>query len=225
MQGQDDRQIIKQVSQLVERYPYFSITHEHGGSLVLKGVLGFECDFKGRIIQDEFDLELHIPSSYPSEMPTVKEIGFRIPRDFHINLHDNSLCLAAPVAVKLIFSEEKTLLGFVDNLVIPFFYNFLHQQKYGTLIFGELSHGPEGILEFYKHYFQEDENATVVNLLKILATDNYRGYSKCPCGSGKNLRNCHGRQLLRCMLVQKTTEFGIEYSNICLLLSDTSKKG
>lgn len=225
MQTQGNCLVTQQVSQFIKKYPYFSTNHEGDGSLSLKGVLGFKGNFKGRIIQDEFDLELQIPSAYPSEMPIVKEIGFRIPRDFHINPHDNSLCLAAPVAVKLIFSEEKTLLGFVDNLVVPFFYNFLHQQKYGSLIFGELSHGPEGVLEFYKHYFQEDENSAVVNLLKILATDNYRGHSKCPCGSGKNLRNCHGRQLLRCMLVQKTAEFRIEYLSILAFLSDTGKKG
>ncbi len=107
MQTQGNCLVTQQVSQFIEKYPYFSTIQEDDGSLALKGVLGFEGDFKGRIIQDEFDLELRIPSTYPSEIPIVKEIGFRIPRDFHINLDDNSLCLAAPVAVKLIFLKKK----------------------------------------------------------------------------------------------------------------------
>jgi len=127
MQTQGNCLVTQQVSQFIEKYPYFSTIQEDDGSLALKGVLGFEGDFKGRIIQDEFDLELRIPSTYPSEIPIVKEIGFRIPRDFHINL-DDSFCVHdqggtafnnAPVCTKF-FLELGYDMGFASFRVREF---------------------------------------------------------------------------------------------------------
>jgi hypothetical protein len=205
--------VTQQALQVTEKYSHLVFSNKTDGFL-LKGVLAFKADHQGEIFADDFDVEIHIPESYPSEMPLVKEVGNRIPRDYHVNQHDNSLCLAAPIAVKMKFSEGETLLCFIESLVIPYFYNFLYQQKYGFPIFGELSHGHEGILEFYKQYFQHSEDAVILELLRILAMDDYWGYSQCPCNSGKKLRNCHGRKLLQCMFLQTVQEFKAEYWGI-----------
>ncbi len=161
--------ISSQVSQVIERFPYLHLTKKVNRDSLLKGVLAFEGDYHGEVIEDEFDVELHIPSTYPEDLPLVREIGYRIPRNFHVNLDDNTLCLAAPIAIKMHFSKDKTLLGFIENLVIPFFYNFLYQQKHGSLILGELSHGAEGILEFYREYFHLTNDAAIIEFLRILA--------------------------------------------------------
>ncbi len=203
--------ISSQLSQVIERFPYLHLTKKVNGDSLLKGALAFEGDYHGEVIADEFDVELHIPSTYPEDLPLVREIGYRIPRNFHVNLDDNTLCLAAPIAIKMYFSKDKTLLGFIENLVIPFFYNFLYQQKHGSLVLGELSHGAEGILEFYREFFQITNDAAIIEILRILAHNDYQGYSECPCNSEGNLRGCHGRKVLQCMFLHSTLEFQKEY--------------
>ncbi len=206
--------ISSQVSQVIKRFPYLHLTEKVNGDTLLKGVLAFEGDYHGEVIADEFDVELHIPSTYPEDLPLVREIGYRIPRNFHVNLDDNTLCLAAPIAIKMHFSKDKTLLGFIGNLAIPFFYNFLYQQKHGSLILGELSHGTEGILEFYREYFHLTNDAAIIEFLRILAHHAYQGYSDCPCNSGEKLRVCHGRKVLRCGFLQSAQEYQKEYHAI-----------
>lgn len=199
-----------QALHVTSKYEGLEFVEEDNGSFLLKGVLAFEGEYEGLVVADAFDIEMLIPSNYPKALPVVRETGYRIPRQFHINLDDNTLCLAAPLAVKIQFSLDKTLLGFIENLIIPFFFNYIQFQKSGILPFGELSHGAEGVLEFYKDYFDCNNSETVLKLLRILIMQDYRGFSKCPCNSGRNLRNCHGRQLIKCMNLQTPQEFANE---------------
>ncbi len=210
--------IKSQALQLTQKYKGLELYEGDNCSHQLKGVLAFEGEYKGRIITDSLDIEIHISPGYPSELPAVKETGYRVSREFHINPGDNTLCLAAPLAVKIQFSLDRTLLGFLENLVIPFFFNYVHLQESGSLPFGERSHGTQGILEFYSDFFQCPDQEVILRLLKILGTSGYQGYEKCPCRSGKNLRNCHGRQLLKCMQLQSPQEFMAEYSGMMELL-------
>jgi len=200
-----------QALQVTNKYEGLEFLQNDNGICLLKGVLAFEGEYESLVLADAFDIEMQIPPDYPDNLPVVKEIGYRIPREFHTYSGDNTLCLAAPLAVKIQFSLNKTLLGFIENLIIPFFFNYLHLQQYETLPFGELSHGAKGILEFYKSHLHIPESGIVLRMIKLLATQDYRGYSKCPCNSGKNLRNCHGRQLLKCMTLQTPQEFAAEY--------------
>ena len=65
----------------------------------------------------------------------------------------------------------------------------------------------EGILEYYKELFSVQDGWQVLGLLKILADDNYKGHTLCPCGSGQKLRNCHGNLLREIKEYQKPADF------------------
>lgn len=87
--------------------------------------------------------------------------------------------------------------------------------------FGELSHGGLGILEYYQDLFEIQDRRRVLKMIQILAEDNYRGHTRCPCGKGKRLRDCHGQILLDIKGLQTPIEFQIEFKLIVLSLVGT----
>jgi len=164
------------------------------GIFIVAGNLSFTCSHDGKTIKDDYDVEISIPEDYPQNPPTVKETSKKIPRnkDNHVYTSNGTLCLGSPLAVKRTFAQERTLLWYAREQVVRFLFSHSHKQKYGFMPFGELSHGPEGLLEYYKDLFSVHDNWYVLGLLKRLADDNYKGHTICPCGSGQKLRNCHG---------------------------------
>lgn len=160
--------------------------------LIVTGVLAFEASYDQlEEISDWFELEISIPNGYPKVLPIVKEISGKLDINYrHLN-ESGSFCLAAPLEVKRIFSDQPTLAGFVDNLVIPFLYSYCYWRKYNLMPFGELSHYGEGIVEYYLEQFGvTDKKEITVGLCKIYKYG-YRGHHDCPCGSGKIIRKCH----------------------------------
>jgi hypothetical protein len=115
------------------------------------------------------------------------------------------------LAIKAKFSEDPSLKGFVRNCLVPYLYSFSYYIRYGNLPFGELSHGIQGIYEYYSELFLIQDKNSILKLLKILAGDNYRGHLPCPCGSGKRLRSCHGSIVLRIKGLQSPVDFKNEY--------------
>jgi hypothetical protein len=82
--------------------------------------------------------------------------------------------------------------------------------------FGDLSHGVLGIIEYYTDLFGTADNVVALSLLKILAEDNYRGHHKCPCGSGRMLRKCHGPILLELKSSMPHSCYVTEYTKCAL---------
>jgi hypothetical protein len=157
-------------------------------------------------IQDEYSVAITIPRGYPNILPTAKETGGRIPMDFHTNL-DMTLCLGSPIEMKKKFREREFLIGFVEDLLIPFLYGFSYREKYGEMPYGELPHGIDGVLKSYQTLFHVNDELAVIAFLKILADQNYRGHMVCPCGSGLKLRNCHGGIIKELMNYQSAQEY------------------
>ena len=191
--------------------------------ILIQGILDFSGKGKDQIINDSFEIEILVPESFPCSAPSTKEVGGRIPDTFH-HFDDGSLCLAAPLHIRLTFLENPTLLGFVQNLVIPYLFSFCYWKKCGKLPFGELSHGQKGIMEYYRELFTSGSDMVVISLLKILAEDNYRGHHYCPCGSGKIIRQCHGEILKRINKHQSREDFIDDYCRCLLYFKKSIKK-
>ena len=90
--------------------------------------------------------------------------------------------------------------------------------------FGELSHGGIGILEYYQELFDLKDTRRVLTMLKILADDKYRGHDRCPCGSGKRLRSCHGGKLLEVQPLQSPSNFQRDFDHIVYTLIEKATK-
>jgi hypothetical protein len=99
------------------------------------------------------------------------------------------------------------LLHYVHELVIPFLYRFFFlKENNGDKPWGELSHGGKGIVEHYEEYFDVSGKEKVKGLLDYLAEHKeIKGHPKCPCGSGKKIRDCHLNELRELNDVPKKT--------------------
>lgn len=188
------------------------------GSGLVTGELHFIASYKGESLEDMLSIELKIPTDYPKELPMVKEIGGRIPQNFHH--HDQgTLCLGVLLEMKMKFQKNPTLLGFIDEQIIPFLYSFSYCEKNGKMPFGEFSHDGEGIIQYYQQLLKLESQITVLGFLRILADDDYRGHHPCLCCSGKTMRNCHGQRLREITVHQSPAEFTLEYMHVGNYLS------
>jgi hypothetical protein len=218
-----ETEIHRQFDELVHVYSGLALSQDAPGRWVVRGDLHFSATFEAVTIEDTFVILLLLPRDYPSSPPMIQETGGRIPRDFHTDPNGN-LCLGAPVAVRARFLQNPRLLPFVNDLVVSFLFSFCYFQEHGRMPFGELSHGGKGILEYYQDLFHVKDHLATLGLLKILADDSYRGHFACPCGSGANLRRCHGPQLRGLMPVQSNERFLQDIKAVLCSLSEENIK-
>lgn len=215
----DDFKLYQQYQDLSLLFPTLLLQKNGDGPWFVRGTLGFSQEYFRRLITDEYSVEILVPEKYPDVLPKIREVGDRIPIDFH-HYQDESLCLGAPLAVKHKFRKDPSLLGFVNNCVIPYLYSFSYKTQFSKMPFGELSHGGSGILEYYQELFDIRDHRRVLRLIQILADNNYRGHDRCPCGSGKRLRACHGKILLEIKELQSPAEFQGDFNIIVKSLVD-----
>jgi hypothetical protein len=192
--------------ELVQIHPGLTLCEDAPGRWVVRGLLSFESTFNETMIKDTFSILMKLPKNYPNSPPAVEETGGRIPPDFH-QYRDRRLCLAAPVEVYRRFRAAPRLLPFVQTLLVQYLFGFAHLERFGKLPFGELSHGDQGVREYYQDAFNTEDVEGVLALLKIMADDTYRGHHVCPCGSGSILRKCHGPKLLSLLESQSKNRF------------------
>jgi hypothetical protein len=196
-------------AELVEKYNLLTLDRIDGAPVV-QGLLEFEATHEEIKVRDSFQIKLLIPGDYNKTPPKPYETGGRIPKDFH-TYSDDSLCLATSVEIRRKFSETPTLIGFVESLLIPYLFSFSYWQEHGRMPYGELTHGPEGIMQYYLESFNVDSELIVLKFLKLLAIENYRGHHECPCGSRLKIRQCHGELVLRYKGLQSQAYFLAEY--------------
>jgi len=203
-----DELIQKQFQELHVKYPSLSLK-QIDNNYYLIGFLGFSSEFDEVKIQDGFELFITIPCEYPNRMPTVKETGGRIPIDFHHSGDD--LCLGTPVDNWIKFCKRKTLIGFVEILVVPFLFSFCFNKETGHMPFGQRSHYGLGIIEFYRELFKVKDFIAAQKFLKMLASGEYSRDKTCPCNSGRRLKKCHGPKILESMNTIPIEYFQYEY--------------
>jgi hypothetical protein len=202
--------IQEEYTDLKKKYHRLILSEDANSTFKVYGELEFTASSGGVPIEDAFSIEILIPADYPATPPIAKEVGNRIPKKFH-KYSDDSLCLAAPLEVRKIFAENRSLVGFTEKLLIHYLYNFVIWEKTGATPFGELSHGGKGLIEYYKEEFGVLSDIQVLSLLRVLAENNYRGHLPCPCGSGKRMRCCHGKLLMDFRQFQSNHDFFAEY--------------
>jgi len=197
--------------ELISEFKDLSLIHEESGTFSIQGSIEFISSYNGESIHDSYNITIFIPSDYPNSPPCAQEAGGRIHPSFHTH-KGGTLCLASNIETARIFDENRTLMHFVKALLIPYLHQHSYYEKYGKMPFGELSHGAKGIVEYYGEYFNTSNPIITLLLLKIIAEDNYRGHSICPCGSGKKIRICHGEKLLALKKLKPNSFFVREYA-------------
>jgi hypothetical protein len=209
-----DRLVVEaQFQEVKQKYVALDLVQSDPDHFLIAGVLRFAAQFEERLLEDEYQITISIPEDYPRSPPQAFEVGGRIPKTYH-HYSNESLCLGARFIVRQTFQHRPTLIGFVEDLLIPYLYRYTYLSQNGAEPYGELSHGWAGIVESYKELFQIDSPRAILGLLKTLADHSYRGHLTCPCGSNKRLRNCHGNTLRKMMCVQSAEEYERDYREI-----------
>ena len=98
--------------------------------------------------------------------------------------------------MRRIFHQQPSLLGFVNRLVIPYFFGYCYWKEHGEHPFGEQKHGGEGVIQYYMERLNLGDEVTSLVFVCSLYEHGYRGHHDCPCGSGRRVRKCHGPTLM-----------------------------
>lgn len=187
--------IHEQIQAVLDSYPNLRLV-QNGSDTLLTGSLHFSASVEGKeTITANYDVKISVPYSYPEDLPTVFPSVYSLDKRFEHTNPDGSFCLAVPLEERELFEIEPSLLGFINNLVVPFLYGYSYFLKYGEHPFEEREHGNKGILNFYLERFKSRDARTVLTSLYKFAVHGYRAHEKCPCGSGKKVLKCHNTEL------------------------------
>lgn len=175
--------------------PGISITGITETEIVLTGKYELcSCMIGYGNIDENYELEIKIPNSFPKGIPIVREISNKIPRDYnhHINFTDDSLCLGSDIRIQTEIYNNPTLNGFMNKCVVPFLTAATIKIKTGnTEVFRGLAHSNRGLLDDYKDIFSVNTDEQVIQILKALELrKRIANKLLCPCGCGKRLGNC-----------------------------------
>jgi len=177
---------------LLQTYPGLSVRPNADDSLLISGQLRFRATSTGNEeIADSYNVELRVPRIFPRQLPAVREVGQRIARSFHTN-PDGTLCLGAPIRLRMMLGRSPTLRRFVEKCLVPFLYGWSYKEKYGAFPFEELAHGNSGIIQDLKRLFNTDDKNVCLKLLLLASMPRRKANKRiCPCGSGLKVGRCH----------------------------------
>lgn len=175
-------------------YPGLRILPTAGDSLEVGGRLRFHLQEPSEDpIEDVYEVLIRFPANFPVGIPTAFEKGGRIPRSHHTQ-PDESLCLGAATALRLKLGPGSTLGRFVEEILIPYLFQFSFFEKYGRMPFGELRHGVLGLLDYFTGLYKVTNARAAKELVRLTSLKRRRANkAQCPCGSGRRLGRCHNR--------------------------------
>lgn len=183
-----------ELAAFLAKYPGMSIAPSRDRPVNLIGMFKFSAQIpNGICISDSYYLRISIPEQFPRDIPKAEELNQVIPRDgnHHVN-PDGTLCLGSHLRLLTEVSLYPTLLGFAERCLVPYLYAISHKIKYGgEFIFGELSHGSQGLIDDYRILFGLDIRERVKDVLFLLTTKKRLANKLiCPCGCGLRLGKC-----------------------------------
>jgi len=164
----------------------------------VRGNFFFRAEFEGKLIEDQFEIEMRFAKRFPGFLPSVFDISNpkRIPDDEQHHLFtDGSFCLGSPIRLK---RDVQTLENFTNRALIPYLFAIcLEERGEKRFQFGELDHGNKGLFSDYKQLFGLQTKKQVIQLLKAL-TLRKRIANKlpCPCGCKKRIGMCVFKQAI-----------------------------
>jgi hypothetical protein len=192
--------LLNSLSQFLDDYPGMSTAPYTDAGLCLQGKFSFKADVLGdEEIEDSYQVEIIVAEKFPQAVPTVKEVGGKIPRteNFHVN-SDGSLCLGSPLRLLKEIHSSPNLSGFASKCLVRYLYAVSYKlNNGGGFVLGELSHGDQGIVEDYSQMLGLTDYNQIVQATRLLSLKKRIANKRpCPCGCGKRLGACSFGQKL-----------------------------
>lgn len=181
--------IDKEKGNLFLKYPNLKIT-KNKQFCTIEGILEFDVSMPNYLpYNDVYDIKIVLHRNFPKILPIVS-----VPSKKTINFHtydDTTLCLGATNELKERLRENPSLLYLIEKIIIPFLYKASYTKKYSITPGGDLSHGDQGLAEYYSEKLNLNDKKLVLQFTRLLKNGKLKGHWTCPCGSGKKIRNCH----------------------------------
>ncbi len=179
-----------QVAEAIEKHKELSFKIEDGVPCVFGSIILTDEDGN---VEDTYQIEIKAVTDYPFRFPMLFETGGRIPKNFdwHIFEENGNCCIASPPEEFIICSSGLSLISFIENQVINYFYSQIFRNQNGYFL-KERSHGNKGWIEFFEETFMTDNIFNIeFGLNQILEGKKIDRVSVCFCGSGIKYRKCH----------------------------------
>ncbi|WP_440434792.1 SEC-C domain-containing protein [Parafilimonas sp.] len=158
------------------------------------------------LLVDSYFIKMQPTPEYPSYFPHVFETNGRIPVNIDWHIYTDGHCCIKSIPEEIFICRKgMTLHQFIQNEVIPYFFNQKYKELHGYFL-NERSHGDKGNLEFFKDIFQTNDLRTIKTAIELnISKKEYSKVAKCFCGSGKKYSKCH-RKAFRTLNVYSTIE-------------------
>jgi hypothetical protein len=179
----------KELLSVIKKYPNLKLKFEKQEGY-LKGIL--DIPNESGDIAGNFLIEIHSVEKFPYRFPKLYEVGGEIPihHDWH-KYNDNSCCLTVEPDEIIKCKNGITLIGFIEDVVIPYFANQLYRKTEGKY-FNEYPHGSEGLYVFYADLFRNENISVWLEYLdKTFNGKKTMRNGLCYCNSGLKFKFCH----------------------------------
>ena len=146
-------------------------------------------------ILDRYSIRIRLPDQYPEKLPSVEEVGGRIPRtaDRHVFTDSGACCVLLEEARWEAFPVGASFRTFLEGPVQSYLLGQSLVERGEEWPFGEWSHGALGVAEYYAEILETTDLAT----MGLLALSEAKGHHECFCGSRQRLRRCCGDLLAK----------------------------
>lgn len=183
---------------------------KNGGKNMIGGET-LDCNYEITIkIRNDPHTVSNLPAVYTSE----QEIKPSPERHFSF---DKSACLCNVLEEESFVTKGYSFLLFLEELVIPFFYEQKFYDRYKKWPWGEYGHGNLGLLEYYSESRAQFGKDKIVELVRRLRSDvKWKEYGKylnkrkprriCLCPSGIYFDKCHPEAWRGLQLLQDTVK-------------------
>lgn len=191
------KKLTNQYEQLIVSYPGLECgIDEKQDCFFIAGVLRFSASFAGKDVQDSYLIRMDVPWDFDVlHVPLSYELAGRIPRTFHHHLNGN-LCLGVFIAIYEKLNQDCTLLGYVNNLLVPYLFAYSCYEKTGEMPFGNAGHDKDAMLLYLKERLGNiHANRLLDFIVYMYMPQVYGSHRPCLCGSGLPLRDCHLKQV------------------------------
>lgn len=145
---------------------------------------------------DVYEIRIEI-SDFPNTFPLVYETGERIPQsaDRHIYPESKNCCFTTRANAHILLKTKiKTLMGFIKEIVVPYFKNNSFYEINSFYADSTYSHGVDGVVEGYIDILQlsKETNAYFIAMIlrRRLNGENLKIRNNCFCESGATLKKC-----------------------------------
>jgi len=192
-------QVANEYLELNEKYKYLIWTPVKDGYCI-EGTISLSAQHRNVSLQIEYHVRIDIPKDYPRTIPVCYEIGNKIEPSYH-QYQNGRLCLGVDTNQYMKFRSNQRLLGFVNDLLIPYLFGYEYFVTFGiTAPWSEERHNAPGLVDYYSGYFENVSSISqLLHLLMytIVLRNVYLPNNPCPCGSGKHVRLCHKDKVLQ----------------------------